>query len=210
MIAKSVLNTAPASLAVPLATVKQYLRIDGTSEDTEVTSLINASTQRLEKLSDRKFVSQKWDIYFDSFPYFHKKDWWDGVRDGAMSELYSPQSKIELPFGPLISVQSFETYDDDDVAYLFASSNYNVDTASPFGVVALKIGSVWPQTVLRSINGIKIAATFGYAAVPEDIAQAIQILVAAMYENRGDEIPKIPGQCGLLIEPYRRLKINGC
>jgi hypothetical protein len=210
MITKSILNTAPASPPVSLATMKTYLRVDGTSEDAEISAMINAATQRLEALSDRKFVSQKWDIYLDGFPCsYESNSWWDGTRDGAISELYSASNKIILPFGPLISVEEFNTYDDDNTEYAFDASNFNIDTASPFGVIALKSGSVWPQTVLRTLNGIIIQATFGYASVPQDIQEAVKILTAALYENRGDEIPKIPAQCSLLIEPYRRFKV-GC
>ena len=209
MIPKSILNTAPASLAVTLATVKTYLRVDGSSEDAEITAMINAATQRLEAMTDKKFVSQKWDIYFDDFPGSYGGAWWDGEREGAISEMFSANKNINLPYGQLLSVESFKTFDDDNVEYTFDSTNYNIDTVAPYGVIALKYGAVWPQTVLRTVNGIKIAATFGYASVPQDIQEAIKILVGAMFENRGDEIPKIPAQVSLLVEPYRRFKV-GC
>lgn len=210
MIAKPVLNTAPATMAVSLAEMKEYLRVDSSAEDAEITRLTNGAIKRLEALSDRKFVSQKWDIYFDSFGMtYDQQPWWDGVRDGAISQLISPMNKIVMPFGPLISLQSMSTFDDTDTEFVTDAATYNVDTVSPRGAIVLKIGEVWPTTILRTVNGIKVKGTFGFSVVPDDIQEAVKILTAAMYENRGDELPKIPAQAALLIEPYRRVKV-GC
>jgi len=174
--------------------------------------MINAATVRLEELTGRKFVSQKWDTFLDCFPYSQNNKWWDGTRDGAISELNGAGSNIDLPFGPLISVEGVFTYDDSDTEYAFASSNYNLDLYGPYGVIALKSGAVWPQTVLRTINGIKVSATYGYAVVPSGIKEAVKIFVGKMFENRGDSALgeaafTIPATAMVLLGPYTRVKI---
>lgn len=217
MVPKLKIVTGPATLAVSLTEVKTFLRIDGSSEDTILTTLIKAATLRLEALTDRKFVTQTLDIFYDSFPMSMKNDWWDGTKEMAMSELQSCSDHIKLPIGPMQSVTGLYTYDDSDVEYMMSASSYYADTQSPMGGIYLRQGGVWPTTVLRPSNGVRIRGVFGFGTgyvdannpsqVPNDIQEAIKILVSNMYEHRGDELPKIPASAALLVEPYRRYKV---
>lgn len=212
MIPNSVLQSAPVNPVVTLDEAKNFLRVDGNSDDSLITAIVAAATSRLESYCDRKFITQTWDIFFDHFPFENKGPWWDGVQDGAIGEMISPRRHIDLPFGPMSSVTHFKTYDDADTAYLFASSEYSIDTKGPFGRIALRSSAVWPATVLRPINGIEIRAVFGYGvnstSVPAPIKQAILNLAAVMHEHRGDELPVIPASVSLLLEPFRRIKIG--
>ncbi len=210
-IPKPSLQTSPGSLALPLATLKSYLRIDATTEDTMLTLILKSAVERVEKEIARKLISQTWDIFFDSFPCAYKEQWWDGERDGAISELYGEGGHLDLPFGPLTNVIGFFTYDDDGVEYEFDSTNYVIDANAPSGRVSLKSGAVWPATVLRATNGIKVKATFGYGTsssnVPNDIQMAVMTLAARMYEHRGDELPELPKQVRTLLAPYEQIRI---
>ncbi len=198
--------------------VKTFLRVDGNDEDTLISSLISAATKRLEAETDLKFVTQTWDIYLDCFPQTVKRpktDWWDGTREGAISQLNAPINFIELPFGKCQSITSFKTFDDSDNEYTF--TDFNLDTIGFCPKIVLKYSSVWPTTVLRTVNGIGIRGVFGFGtgdnnagnigAVPEDIREAVKQMVGILYEHRGDEMPKIPTTVSMLVEPYRRLKI---
>lgn len=221
-IAKPVLRTAPTGLAADLTQTKSFLKVEGSDEDTLITALIKAVTERLETETGLKFITQKWDIYYDHFPSKPVDDWWDGVRDGALSQLYTSSDTIDLPFGRLNSIAAFKTIDESDTEYTFAASNYSLDTTGPFGRIGLKIGQVWPQTILKPFNGIKIEeATFGFGAtylsVPEAIQQAIKMTVAKLYENRGDNSSgesfgtqgfTIPNTAMVLLGPYLRHRIR--
>jgi uncharacterized phiE125 gp8 family phage protein len=173
--------------------------------------IIKSATEKVEKIIAKKLINQTWEIYFDHFPLTKNNDWWEGSRDGAISELYGDCPHLNLPFGPISSVTSVNTYDDDNTAYLFASTSYYADTISSVGRISLKSGSVWPSTVLRPANGIKIEAVFGYGAdatvIPNDICLAITTLAARMYEHRGDELPEIPKQVMTLLAPYEEIRI---
>lgn len=221
-IPKAVLRTAPAALAVDLSALKSFLRIDGSSDDTILTAFTKAVTERLEEYTSRKFINQHWDVFYDSFGVELSKDWWDGVKDGPISMVSnSSLDSIDLPFGPLVSVGSVKTYDEDDTAYEFASSNYTLDTKGPFGRVCLKSGAVWPTTVLRPVNGVEVHnAVFGYGSsytsVPEAIQHAIKITVGKFWENRGDSPSgeffgvggfTIPNTAQMLLQPYVRVKV---
>lgn len=212
MVSQQLRTVAPSESVVTVAELKDYLRVDESAEDTRIAVMLEAATSRLEEFCDRKFITQTWEIYFDQFPYSQNDDWWDGVRDGAISMLQGQGEHIYMPFGRLQSLTSFKTYDDDNNEYTFDASNYYVDTVGPFGRVSLKTGGVWPATVLRPTNGIKLTGVFGFgnaASVPPDIKLAVMQFAAIMYEHRGDELPKIPAECMLLLEPYRSIKVGG-
>lgn len=208
---KPVLVTPPATLAVPLATLKTFLRVDGTDDDTILTVTLKAAIERVEKLIAKKLISQVWAIYFDEFPCGHKNDWWDGVREGSQRELLAYGDTLQMPFGPMSAVASVSTFDEDNSEAVFSSSNYYADTVGPVGKISLKMGAVWPSTVLRPKNGIKVQATFGYGAadtdVPNDIQLAVVTLAARMYEHRGDELPEVPEQVMTLLMPYAEIRI---
>jgi hypothetical protein len=207
------LKTPPTQDPVSVAEAKDYLRVDGNLEDTRIETMIKAATSRLEFYTDQKFISQVWIQYMDGFPMASKDEWWDGVKELAISELYGPQPWIELLTGPVRQIVAFNTYADDGVAQLFPSTSYIVDTSGSFGRIALPMGGVWPTTILRKFNGIQIEMQVGISAnaagVPYDIKQAVLETVSIMYENRGDEKPAIPKSSMMLLEPYVRHKAGG-
>lgn len=209
------LKTAPTSDPVTVAEAKSYLRVDGSDDDTIIGIMIKSATAVIEKYIDQKLIQQTWYQYMDRFPYRTVDAWWDGVKELPVSELYTPEPAIKLMIGPLVSVNAFNTYADDGVAVLFDSSNYVIDTAGPFGRIALKLGGVWPTTILRKVNGIEIDFTVGMAAsasnLPADLRQAVLDYVSLMYENRGDEKPAMPVSIITILDQYKHYKAsNGC
>lgn len=204
-----------------VAEVKNHLRIDVSDDDALIGVLIDVVTSRLEDHTDRKFITQGWDIYFQSFSY-PKRDapWWDGTREGSISSLYDWVSELVLPFGPVQQNDPVDffvrTYTEDGVPTVYDPINYTVDTIGPHGRIVLKTGSMWPQDILRRTNGIKISAVFGYgdtaAEVPAPIKQACLLTVAKLYENRGDdaggEAFQIPNTALMLLEPYKHFKVG--
>lgn len=216
-IPKPVLVTEPANAILQVADVKNFLRVDGTDDDNLIEVLISAVTSRLESFLDRKLITQTWDIFFDDFPCTGSDKWWDGVREGSISMLRGQESHIDLPFGPLQSVTYLKTYDEDNTDYTYDSVNYTVDTANHFGRVSLKIGAVWPTTILRPTNGALVRGVFGYGAddtsIPDAILQAAKLTIAKLYENRGDDKEgeaqfTMPATAQFLLEPYRLIKVG--
>lgn len=221
-LAKPVLHTSANAAIIAdttyLAAVKGFLKIDNTDDDTLIKALIQVATERLEKECNQKFITQKWDIFFDHFSYKKPKDdWWDGSRAGVISQFTSNIETLELPFGPCSAITSFKTFADDgsDTASVFASTNYQIDTNSYTPRVGLRSGCSWPSTLLRPFNGIKLEeCTFGYgstfAAIPDALAHAVKLTVAKLYENRGD-VPdpmfSIPNTALMLIHPFCKPRV---
>lgn len=185
------LVSAPAVEPISLAEAKEYIRVDGSDEDSIISNLIAAARQNTELYTRCAFVSQTWRMFIDIFPASMSNTWWDGVRDGAACEFNSDGS-IEVPLAPLQSVIHIKTYDDSDLFNILDGSNYKVSTYSGVtasnGEINLKKGKSWPS-VTRSKNGVEIQFIAGYgdnaSDVPVQIKQAILEEVAFMYENRG-------------------------
>lgn len=205
---RTILVTPPAQL-ISTATLKSYLRVDGSLEDATIDTMIKTATRYLEDYLSLKFNSQVWDIWLDGWPCSSKRDqWWDGVRDGAIGELYSHEKFIKIPFGRIISLDSFSTFNSSNVELVHTPGDYIVDTVSYQGRIGLNVGQTWPTTFLRPINAIKFRVTVGLATVPDDILQAVKELTAFFFENRGDENREIPPSILGIVSPYKELKLG--
>lgn len=206
------LVTGPTIPAELLTSVKSYLRITSASEDALLGVLQKAAIKLVEKEINRKLFNQTWVTYFDNFLGAAKNDWFDGTREGSVSEMFNCREWFELPFYNASSISSFKTYDDDDTDYTFSSASYFLDDARRSARVVLRSGSTWPTTVLRPANGIEITAVFGYGTdltdIPEDIQAAHLMITAYMYEHRGDEVTEIPGTALALLEEYRNYRVK--
>lgn len=207
-------NVTPSAL-LSYADVQEHLKLDGSADQTLVQTIITAATRRLEAYTGRKFMRQHWSIYYDNFPQLYKDSaWWDGSKDGAVSELYdASENPIELPFGPCMSVTFVRAYDRTDGSVVMDSSTYQLDSVGPVGRIALRSGSTWPTTTLRALNGVHIRGIFGMgtaaSVISDEIKHAAKITVAAMYENRGDTSDgKIPSLAQTLLEPFKLWRLR--
>ncbi len=161
------LYTAPTTEPVTLTEVKAQLRVDGTTEDTYLTSLITIARKHAEEtVLNRALITQTWDFYLQSWP---------------------GKNYIEIPLPPLVSITSIKYTDYLGVESTMTSTDYIVDTQAEPGRVYLKWDKSWPSTSLQVVNPIVVRFVAGYgaaAAVPEPIKQAILLLIGSLYENR--------------------------
>lgn len=158
--------TEPSVEPVSATEAKLHLRIDHTTEDTYIGSLIKAARMHVEDIVGRALITRT---------YTAKLDTW-------------PTREFRLPYPPLVSVTSIKYTDEDNVTATVSASDYTVDTYSEPGRVVLKSTATWPSVTLADTNGVEIIWTAGYGAagsnVPEVFRQAILLLVAHWYENR--------------------------
>lgn len=208
------MTVAPAAEPVLLADAKAQARIDTTVDDTLVTNLIIGARQWVERYTGRALITQTWQLWMDLWPAA-TENWWDGVRDGPVTGL-DQISSISLPRAPLQSVNSVQYFDNTDVATVWPSSNYFVDTVREPGRLALRMGATWPVPS-RLTNSIMVEYVCGYGAdgtyVPEQIKTAIRQLVAHWYTHRGEvqtvsggrlgPISSVPLVIQGLLDPYR-------
>lgn len=181
------LVTPPAAEPVTLQEAKDHARITASADDSLVTAFIVAARQAAEAFMGRALVTQVWRLWLDAWPMARTDEWWDGVREGAVSQFDA--AEVRLPWGPIGAggVVHVKTYDDADAASTLSSSAYYVD--KPGARIRLRSGATWPIPG-RTANGIEIQWEAGFgnaAAVPETVKAGIRAHVASLYEHRGDE-----------------------
>lgn len=185
------LVTAPAGYPVTLQEAKTHMRVDSADEDAYIGILLSAAASQVEIEIGRALITRTYNLLLDGWPSDSSggEEWWDGEREGSIVELLTQGAKryIELPYPPISSVTHVKTYDDADVATVFAASNYYVDRTSMPGRIALRTSSAWPIPT-RLTNGIEIQWVAGYGAtgnvMPDQIKLAIMQLASHWYENR--------------------------
>lgn len=158
------LITAPTVEPVSVETAKLFLRVDDTSDDALITSLIKAAREKGEELSRRAFITQTWEMTMDEWPH---------------------ELEMDLLRPPLQSVTSVKYIDLDDVEHTVDSSTYYAVTKREPGELVFKS---LESTSLRREGAITVRYVAGYgdaaSHVPERIKSAILSLVAYWYENR--------------------------
>jgi uncharacterized phiE125 gp8 family phage protein len=225
------LTTAPASEPVTAAQLRTFLYATVTElPDDEANLLIAEAREYIETHAGLALITQSWRMTLDHWPG-QREDWWDGVREGAMSTLYSPDyaCRIALPRAPLASVTNVKVYDEDGTATVYAaipqvvlggpaeielSTVFNVDSYSMPGRLSLRQGAAWP-VALRNTNGIEINYVAGYgddvADVPASLKRAVRMLAAKMFAERGDgcsvDDAYVSSGAKALVDNFRNVRI---
>lgn len=184
-----VLVQAPASEPVSLAEARAHLRLVGNDDDALVSSLITAARRVVEARSGLCLIAQDWMCFRDRWPE-------DGV--------------ILLPVAPLRAVEEIGVYGEDDQKAVIDPAHYLVDAAARPPRVMLRGSRLWPRPG-RALNGIGIRLEAGFGAtaaeVPQPLRQAVLLLVAHFFAQRGDEAgPALPLGLGALIDPFRLVR----
>lgn len=180
--------TAPTEEPVTLAEAKAHLRVDGSDEDTLISSLIMAARDVCEAHARRAFVTQTLKMSFDG---------------------WSSDSYFKLMRPPLASVTHVKYYDSTDTLNTMPSGDYVVDTA--LGRVWLADDASWPSATLRVGMPVEITYIAGYGnadAVPQRYKQAMLLLIGHWHENReqavvGSAINQLPFAVETLLKTGR-------
>jgi len=175
------LTLPPATEPVTLQQAKTWLKVETDDEDTLIASLIPAARARAEWHTGRAFITQGWTLWLDS-----------------------AAAAIEIPLPPLRAVTAVTLYRADGGEAVLDAGDYTVDV--PGSRLAFRDA----PANLRAVGGIAIAFTCGYGAaadVPAPIASAILMLLAALYEHRGDDAAPSPDGALALLAPYRGVRL---
>jgi uncharacterized phiE125 gp8 family phage protein len=177
-------TTAPTGEPVTLDEAKLHCRVEVTTDDALISSLITAARQMIEAFTGRALITQTWQRYQDLFPC--------GIE-------------ICLEKPPLQSVTWVKYYDETGGLLTYDSSNYVVDTVSTPGRLVLKQDSAWPVTEFQRPNAVEVKFVAGYgnaAAVPEIFKLALKVQLAEWYDNRAPS-DKLSVTVQALLRPYR-------
>lgn len=183
----------PSFEPVSLAEARRWLRLedDDTANTAVLQILIKAMREDLENRTHRAFIQRQYRLNLEGYP----TDPTYGYR-------------IELPFPPLRSVDSFKYYDSDGTLQTLAEDQYEVHHEAEPAFIVPAYQVTWPSYRLRP-DAIQVTFTAGYAAgSPPDEASSqeslpanarlwLQTKLATLFENReqimvGTIVTKIP------------------
>jgi uncharacterized phiE125 gp8 family phage protein len=187
----AMLLVAPVAEPLSVAEAKSFLRIAHDDDDVLIAALIAAARGQVEALTRCGLLLQTWRVVRDAWP-----------DDG----------RIALRIGPLRNVTAARLFDAAGHASALDVERFVVDAAQ--GVIAAPCWSL--PTPGRAVAGIELDVEIGFggnaADVPEPLRQALRLLVAHGYENRGlvaigASVAMLPAGLHALVAPYRGLSL---
>lgn len=122
-------TSSPSGLAVSLSEVKTHLRISGTAQDSELTLLVEASTEKLERDINRGILQATWQQAQQAFP--------------------DCQDAIKIYMGNTTAVSSITYVDSDKATQTLSTSLYSFSVSR--GVV-FNEGDNWPETDIATAS----------------------------------------------------------
>jgi uncharacterized phiE125 gp8 family phage protein len=186
----AILLSAPAVEPLSLAEAKAFLRVEHADDDDVIAALIAASRIHIEAQTRRALVTQDWRIILDAWPV-----------DG----------RLPIRPAPLRTLTAVRVYDAGCVSHTLDTESFVLDTGGSELVFA-----PWALAPPgRLAAGIELDVVVGYGDagtdVPEALRQAVRLLVAHWYENRGlaavGTVTILPTTVAALIAPYRMLSL---
>jgi uncharacterized phiE125 gp8 family phage protein len=189
----SILLTPAAVEPLTLADAKAYLRVAHSDDDAVIAALIAGARNHVEAQTRRALITQTWRL----------------IRDG-----WPPDGRIAVVPVPLRSVVAARIYDAGGATHAINTGAFVADKAAAPAILAFA-----PWTLSepgRAAAGIEIDVEVGYgsapANVPETLRQALLLLVAHWYENRGliaigQTMAVMPATTAALIAPFRMLAL---
>lgn len=196
---------APATEPVSLVEAKAFLRVDGTTDDDLINSLIKSARIACEEHTKRAFITQTWTLTKDGFGQVDDDL---PISNFTVGPRIAGGCHIQLSREPIQSITSIETFDTANQSADLDAAAYLLDAAS--GRIVLNDGYTWP-TELRAYASVLVTFVAGYGDaatdVPQPIRDAIKLFVAAMFENR--QCMELPISVKTLLGPFRLAEAFG-
>ena len=158
-------TSAPSVEPVTTTNQKDWMRVDGSDEDTIIGNLAAASRAYIEMSTGRQMITATWEYKFKTFP----------------------TGDIVIPISPLQSVSSITYVDSASDTQTWSSALYTVDTSSDMGRVRPIYNEDFPDSRGYAQDVVvTFIAGYGDASsdVPDTALTAIKLLASNWFENR--------------------------
>ncbi|WP_163526618.1 head-tail connector protein [Halobacillus ihumii] len=170
--------TEPTAEPLTVADAQEYLHLDQGQEDDTVKRIIAAARRSAEKFTRRSLAVKTYELILDE-----------------------RKERIKIPNPPLQTIDKVSVK--DRKGNVIEVTDFYVSESEP-AILLVE----WPDVELYPIDAFKVQYTAGYETLPEDIGQAIHLLVSHFYENReavivGTSVVKIPFSIESLLYPYK-------
>ncbi len=162
--------------------------MDGTDDDAVVSALTRAATRAVEAAARRLMMPQAWRWTLDAWPQ---------------------ATLVDLPLAPVRSIAGVRIIGANGAATVLPSADFALDAASDPPRLAILRPQPAPG---RAFAGIEIDVQAGHAdaaSVPEPLRQAVRIVLAQLYERRGEgeaTVP-LPLAAQILVAPFVRRRL---
>lgn len=180
--------TASTLYPVDLIEAKSHLKVDISTDDTYIESIIKAATQLSEEYTNRFFI------------------------DTVIEQTCSSFNDLETLFKSKVSsVEYVKYYDTDNTLTLLDASIYNTQLQYEPSQIQLANNKSFPNFTKRN-NAVVAKYTVGYGAaasdVPEIIKQAILLTIGNFYQNRNSVVigriaTELPLNVKWLLDTYK-------
>jgi uncharacterized phiE125 gp8 family phage protein len=189
----SILLTGPAVEPVTLDDAKAFLKVETADDDDVIAALIAGARVHAEAQTRRALITQSWRLTRDAWP---------------------GNGRIAVLPAPLQAVSAARVYRLDGTTQAIDPAAFVTDKAAAPALLWFTSGAL--PAPGRVVAGIELDVEVGYgdtpADVPADLRQAIRILVAHWYENRGliaagGPFAVLPETASALLAPYRALSL---
>lgn len=188
----------PTTDPVTLEQAKQHLNVDFDDYDELIAGYIRAAQMAITYNTGHALCPSTWDLVYDGWPTGN-----------------TPEGFIQLPIGPLISVDSVNFVDPtSEMETTLNATEYEIDTLGFHGGVT-PVSSGWPA-VMSTLNAVRVRFTAGYedtvgspsvSTVPSSLKQAVLLMVRDMYDFRGTinaaVLTKRPEALRYLTDPFQ-------
>ena len=113
--------TAPTQEPVTLQEVKEYLRVDDSTDERIIRPFIETARRFCEEHTGRALMTQTLTLFLDAFEDI-EDPLWEGMRTGPYLNYY--KNYVVLPRSPVASVTHVKTFDDADTETTLACLLY--------------------------------------------------------------------------------------
>jgi uncharacterized phiE125 gp8 family phage protein len=176
----------PAAEPLSLADAKAFLRVEHGDDDALIAALIAAARGHIEAFARCALIAQTWRLTLDRWP---------------------ESGRIRPRIGPLRALAAARLRDEADIATEIETGGFVIDRAAG-GIAAPPWALPSPR---RAVAGIELDLEVGFgdaADVPPLLAQALRMLVAHWYENRGliaigQSVAMMPASVNAMIASHR-------
>lgn len=181
------LVTGPVNPVLELDEVKEYGNINMTEDDARITALLQPAINYVQDYTGKALIDSTYDIYYNG---------------------YELRNRMPLSTLNVTSIDTFNTYDNDNTATLVDSTDYRLtgdqQTWAVFNNGFTNVG------ITRQIDAAIVRVTAGYGATKTDINDnirtAMKIIVMHWYRFNGavadSDLKNIPHTVKTLLAPY--------
>jgi len=144
--------------SVDLAAAKAHLRVSHSDDDTVISAILGAALSLIGESAGRSL----------------SRDTWLLSAAGVSGDL-------RLPMPPIGAVTGISIYAPDGTDTALTVSDFYLFASDDFAALRPKSGA-WPATQVRE-DAIRVTFTAGYQTAPQDLAQAVLLMVKRDYDG---------------------------